>query len=97
MVLPLVFITVFSLKGEGPSFKGGEGFSALILYTWLAFLAISVPTLYFYFKKNIWGVRIGFALNLITSLPTRAAITIVLSVIAIFISFSPSVKNYMKL
>ena len=88
IALSWTFFAVFQFKGIDPAK------AQLVMYTALAYMALAVPTFIFIHQRNATGVRICISLAILSSIPARAAIGIVIDVIALGLSFGMPAKSF---
>lgn len=88
VLLAWTFFAVFTLRGPGPVSTD------LILYTAMAYVVLAIPTFVFIHRRNAAGVRVCLALAIVASLPARAAIAIVIDVVALVLTFRAPSKRF---
>jgi len=89
VILSLIFFTVFTLKSGSTA-----GFPLIILYTSLAYAALTIPLFFFLHKRNIWAVRATLIVDFLISLPASAYIGFVISLVSLGLTFAPKVRAW---
>ena len=91
MILPFLFYYVFMVKDITI-----DGFNPVwMIYTGIAYIVSFAILVIFILKRNIWGARVIFILNILIALPSSAYLGILVAVISLLISFlSKKVRAY---
>lgn len=89
-LLALVFYIVFTVKDITIGTVGPQ----IILYSFIAFVILSIPIFYFISKRNLMATRIAIVVDLLAAIPATAFISIVLSLVVFGLTFTKSAKNY---
>ena len=91
-LLALVFYIVFSVKDITVGTVGPQ----IILYSFIAFVLLSIPIFYFISKRNLLATRIAIFVDFLAAFPATAFISIVLSMVVFGLSFTKSAQHYFR-
>lgn len=83
MILPFVFYYVFTIQ----NITVGDLDPMYMVYTGLAYILSFGVLVIFLLKRNLWGARVTFILNILIALPAGAYIGIVVAIISLTLSF----------
>lgn len=93
MVLPFIFYYVFTTQG----IVVGDLDPMYMVYTGIGYILSFGVLVFFLLKRNLWGARIIFFLNILIALPAGAYIGILVAIISLALSFyNQKVLTYFK-
>lgn len=90
LILSLTLFTVFTIK----DITVGAVSPDIILYTFLAYAALSIPIFIFANKRQVIGLRVALALDFLVSIPATAVAGFVISIVSLLITFGKAAKSY---
>ncbi len=96
IIVKLVIASIFIFVLASGTSIGGSDASRQIAITFVCYVVLAVPILYFNAKKKLKALRLCLVIDFLVSLPGRAVIGLIISGFLFFITFRKSVKSYFE-